>query len=803
MKISYQWLKSLIDLDGPPEQIADQLTEVGLEVSHITPFRFIPPNLVLGKIIESVPHPNADKLKKVKVDIGQEQLLSIVCGAPNALAGAMVIVAPVGSVLTLPNNKVLKIKKAKIKGEVSEGMLCAEDEIGLGDHHDKIITLRTDSPCGTSLEDLWGTPPDYVFEIDLTPNRNDATSHYGVARDLSALLNKAVRKPIVQPQIPTNSVPIHIVVKDKKACPRYTGVVIKNIKLAPSSIWMQSRLKSIGIRPCNNVVDITNFLMHDVGQPLHAFDYDKVQKRKIAIKKMPPGTPFLALDGVEYILNGEELMVCDAEGPIAMAGIIGGERTKVTEDTQHIFLESAYFDPTAITRAARYHHLHTDASFRFARGTDPNATYLILQKAAYMMQKYARGEIQSMLEDHHFIKDTPMSIPITYAYITRIVGEEIPVPMIHQILTRMDILVQKPTSEGFVAAVPPYKRDVVRPIDVVEEILRIYGYNKIEITPQPKVQLNYTPLFNYARAEQHNIKKLLAAKGYHEIVTNALVEAAEEEEDAKAIYIANPVNKAHNRLRNTLLESGLGTIAYNLHHKQQVISLFEVGKNYCQNEGKFKEVEKLGIWLAGLKYLPNWAYKAETNSFLDLYATVQHLFAYKQLPIPNLVEKAHPAYIFYGTLEDEKHSYGYLGEVSPAYLAKFGVRTPVFFAELDLHALLARPKEGRKAYQPFSKFPDAMRDLSLAIDEQVTFGQVEAIIEEVKKSRKQSKGPVIAGMSLVDCYQGPSLAATEKSYTIRLQLQSDKETLKEKDIQQVMQQVAITLTNRLNATIRE
>ncbi len=594
MKISYLWLKSILDTNKPPEKIAEILTEAGLEVTTLTPFHFTPAGLVLGKIIESKPHPNADKLHVTRVNVGQEAPLTIVCGAPNATVNKKVIVALVGTTLVLPNHQKLVIKKVNIRGQVSEGMLCAEDEIGLGNDHSSIVTLNTKYPEGTPLEKVWHTPVDTIFDIDLTPNRNDATHHFGIARDLAAKMGRVLEQPIVTPLIPCDSLPLQVSVKEKKGCPRYTGVVIKNIDVKPSPIWMQRCLKSIGIRPINNIIDITNFIMHDIGQPLHAFDYDQLQKKKISVKKLPAETSFTSLDGSVYTLKGDELMVCDPAGPLCMAGIIGGKRARVTASTKTIFLESAYFDPIWIYRTAKQHSISTEASMRFSRGTDPTAPFLVLQKAVAMLQKYANGTIASMFVDEAVHNIVPTSIEMEYAYIQRLAGIELPPQTIEKIVTTLDIAVKKKTDEGFVAVVPPYRRDVKRPADVVEEILRIYGYNKVVKNGKKRDALLVLPMQPQAQTPKtSHLKRYLVAHGYNEIITNPITSREYSTSKARAILLANPGGQMLDSLRTTLLFGGLEAIKNNLNRSQQTVKFFEIGKTYHEKEDStFQETKK-------------------------------------------------------------------------------------------------------------------------------------------------------------------------------------------------------------------
>ncbi len=796
MKISYNWLKRFVDCNLPPQEVADLLTQTGLEVGHITPFELIPNQLILGKILTSTPHPNAERLKITTVHIGTTNPLTIVCGAPNATAGQKVVVAPIGTTLTLANSEELKIKKAKIRGQLSEGMLCAADELGLGTLHNEIITLKSSYPAGTPMTKVWDTPPDHIFDIELTPNRNDAISHLGVARDLAAVLNKTTHLPIIVPPIPTDNLPIQITIKDKKNCLRYTNVIFTNLQIQDSPIWLQNSLKSIGIRPINNIVDITNYIMHETGQPLHAFDYDKI-KKKIILQKLPKGTLFTALDGVEYKLTGEELMICDTVGPLAMAGIIGGDRGKVTEKTTKILLESAYFDPASIYRTARIHRLHTEASYRFERGIDPMNTHNALQKAVQTIQKYTGGKICSMLQDNYPTKVEPKKIPITYAYITRIVGFEIPIKTVHRICKGLSIQIETPTETGFTAIVPPYRSDVTRPIDLVEELLRIYGYNK---KPQPtKLNSFNTTLpssHHHKRATKKKLHTILATKGYHEIYTNSLQSEKSILLPNQAISIANPLSQKQTHLRQTLLFSGLEVVAYNLNRKEKVIKLFETGKVYHQTKTGYQEQEKLGIWLTGPKANPTWASRPTLHKLLDLQASLQYLIQYTtgEPAVLHPVEKRHFTKCL--TIQHGQKTYGYIGQVSPETLSAFDIdiTKPLYYAEIEVDLLLTPP--ATITYQPISKFPSVIRDISIAVSNQTTYTQIHQVI-------KKEKIPTLQDFTLIDHYHSSALGKQKKAYTFRCTLQSRKKTFKEKEINKVVNQIIRLLKEAFNAEIRE
>ena len=795
MKISYNWLKHIFRTSKTPEQIAALLTSTGLEVGEITSFQLMPENLVLGKIIHSEPHPNADRLRKTLVDIGEEKPLSIVCGAPNAFTGKKVVVAPVGTTLSLPDNKILKIKKTKIRGEVSEGMLCAGSEIGLDDPAEEILTLNTRQAPGTPIQELWKIPTDTVFEVDLTPNRSDAISHLGVARDLAAALGRSLEDDIVDPFIATDSIPLQISVKESAGCPRYCGVVMKNVHLRPSPPWIQARLKAIGLRPTNNVVDITNFIMYELGQPLHAFDYQEIAKKQINVKVLPEGTPFVALDGKEHLLKGNELMICDTVGPLCMAGVIGGERGKVKEGTSTIFLESAHFAPSYVYRAAKQHKLATDASYRFERGTDPNIAYTALQKAVILLQKYASAEVASMVHDHYPEKIQPQEIALTYDYIHKMIGCEIPTEKIHKILENLEIYVSKKTESGFLVHVPPYRRDVCRPIDVVEEILRIYGYERIKPTKEGLSFLAGASLFSQKkRLVKKSIKQYLATKGYNEIITNSLISSGYlRTKSKKTIQLTNPLSEKLDIMRHTLLFSGLEVVQYNLKRKQEAIHLFEVGKVYRRDRNSFYEPEKVGLWLAGTKKLPSWDQKASKVAFSDLYGSVEELMASRGITLLPPEHDHHEYYSGRIKLQSEDGTHGYIGQVAPSVLDLFGIREPVFFAELHLKPLLKT--QALPLYDAPSKYPPISRDISLAVAKKTTFAEIQQVVTE-------EAIPELQQLHLIDYYKDPALGEDKKSYTIRLTFQSECKTLSDKEVNKMASILEKSLTERLKTTIR-
>ncbi|MGB0356895.1 MAG: phenylalanine--tRNA ligase subunit beta [Cytophagales bacterium] len=797
MKISYNWLQAIIEFNISPEKLAEILTSIGLEVGEVKRFDFIPQGLVIGKIIARHPHPNADTLQLATVDIGKEKPASIICGAPNVEVGKKVVVALPGTVLSLPNKQYLKIRPSKIRGIVSEGMLCTEREIGIGENHDKLMILQTKQATGSSLEQVWKTPTDFVFDIDITPNRNDATSHWGVARDIAAVLHKNPKAKILTPIIPSDDQSIQIVIKDKKACPRYASVIISGIKIVASPMWLQYRLRAIGVRPINNVVDITNFLMFELGQPMHAFDYNSIKKKKVIVDYPAPNTPFTGLDGVTRKLTGEELMIRDGEGNnLGMAGIIGGEESKITEKTESIFLESAYFKPEKISSTARKHHIQTEASFRFERGTDPASPYATLQKAIHMILKYAGGQVASRLEDQYPTKISPKNIPMTHGFITRMLGQAIPKETTYKILRSLEIGVQHATEEQFTAVVPAYRRDVTSPIDLVEEVLRIYGLDKIKASPS--FMQNIQPVEQEIEVRfkrEMNLKKLLVGANFQEIITNSIVDNKQNTtEKDKEVSLENPLGSHLNSLRKTLLMGGLSVLKHNLNRKQRVLKLFESGKKYVKQDGKYYEKKHLGIWIAGDHALPHWREKNRPSTLADLQEIVHRLFAQHGIIALDYAPSSWEHYQKGGRLMHQGVVCGHLGMVQDELLQKLEITgTPVFFAEIDLAYLLNFTASFK--YKKIPKSPITQRDISFVINTKIPFAKVKNMINKADIR-------FFKHWQLVDTYTSPALGEGKTSYTIRVYFQHEEKTLQEKWIKKSMDFLIRGLEEKFGANIR-
>ncbi|MDN5247301.1 MAG: phenylalanine--tRNA ligase subunit beta [Candidatus Cardinium sp.] len=792
MKISLNWLKSYIDCTA--SDLAALLTQRGLEVAHSYPT--IPgglEGLVIGEVESCLPHPNADRLKQTLVDIGLDRLYTIICGSPNVGAGQKVVVAPVGTTIyNYVDQSPIQIKKAKLRGIWSEGMICGIDEIGLGPTTNDILVLDTNLPAGTPAKNYFKDLLDEILEIEITPNRVDACSHLGIARELKAILHLPITLPSVETFHPVRSdLPLTIGNIDATLCPRYTGLLLKNISIQPSPEWLRTRLAHIGVKPINNVVDVTNFVLHELGQPLHAFDYDTIIGSSLMVQLCTPATLFTGLDGIERKLAGNELMICDEAGPIAMAGVLGGYRTRITDTTEHIFIESAYFNPAVIRRAAQHHSLKTDASFRFERGTDPNLPLYALKRAVCLLQELIPAAEACPVIEYYPTPLAHFTIPITYAAINRCLGTKLDPTLIKQIIKDLEINIEAETDQGFTAKVPPYRVDVTRKADLIEEIARIYGYDRI---PNQLSTAYFAPENSidtaYKMAEE--ISKVLAANGYYEICTNSLTKEAYGTivPTHKAVSILNPLSSSSHILRPTLLFSGVEVIAYNLARRQYDLKLFELGTIYSQDHASYNEEKRLSLWLTGQVESANWIRQLGAVTLQNLRATIEQLVA--KLGIIGLSYKA---------ITHSFYTQGIQGVYKDTVVMTFGqlqpsiidyVSQPVFFADIHWSHLLQVSKSN-KVYAPISKFPTVTRDLSLIVDQAVPFQKIKDLI--LKQGYKN-----IQKIDLFDVY--PHLPEGKKSYAIRFTLQDREKTLDDKSIDPIMHQLIQTFERDLNGIIR-
>ncbi len=819
MTISFDWLKTLFPTSLPAAEVAALLTGSGLEVESLEELESIPGGLrgvVLGTVLTCERHPDADKLSLTTVAVGDESPRQIVCGAPNVAAGQRVVVALEGATLHPSQGEPFKIKKSKIRGAASEGMICAEDEIGLGQSHAGIMVLDTDLPDGTPAADYFGLGSDTVIEIGLTPNRADAASHYGVARELRALLGQPAQLPDVSAfAAPAAGDNIKVTIEDDQACPRYAGLLLDNVQVGPSPEWLQRRLRSIGLSPINNVVDVTNFVLHELGQPLHAFDADQVAGAAVRVKRAEAGEKFVTLDGVERSLLADDLVIADAHGaPLALAGVFGGKNSGVSDATTRVFLESAYFAPAVVRRTSQAHGLKTDASFRFERGTDPYMVPLALRRAALLLQEVAGARIAAPVVDE-FPHPIPNSqVRLRLARVTQLIGQEIGEERIREILEGLGIKIEKETvaeptsnsqllthnSKTWLLAVPPYKVDVTREADVIEEILRIYGFNNVALRPHNAASF-LSPFPNPdPEVVRQKIASLLSGQGFSEIITNSLTNSQYFEKadapDEKLVRILNYNSQDLNVMRPALLHSGLEVVRHNLNRRQRDLKLYEFGKTYQRTAaGKYQEKTVLGLWLTGTATAETWQHPSQKTTFHDAAGAVQQVLAALGHAQPAPQPTQHP-YLAGGlTLLVQNQPVGNVGAVSPQVLKRLDVSQPVWYAELDWDWLLKKYKASLVARE-LPKFPEVRRDLSLVVDKSVTFEQLRTIAQRTEKKLLQS-------LNVFDVYEGDRLEAGKKSYSVSFLLQDPSQTLTDQAIDQVMQRLMQQFEKQAGALIRK
>ncbi|MCM1517172.1 MAG: phenylalanine--tRNA ligase subunit beta [Pseudoflavonifractor sp.] len=821
MNISYNWLKQYIDFSLTPDELAAALTSTGLEtggVEEVESVRGGLRGLVIGKVLTCVDHPDSDHLHITTVDLGDGAATQIVCGAPNVAAGQTVVVATVGTTL-YDGDKEFKIKKSKIRGVESNGMICAEDEIGVGTSHDGIIVIDGDVKPGTPAAEYYNLTSDYVLEVDLTPNRIDAASHYGVARDLSAWLAchaepSALHRPDVaafKTDRPDGAIAVKV--DDTEACPRYTGVTIRGVKVAESPQWLRDRLTAIGQRPINNVVDITNYLLHAMGQPLHCFDLDKVKGGEIVVRHCAEGTPFTTLDGVERKLDSRDLMICNAEEPMCIAGVFGGLDSGVTESATSIFLESAYFNPTSVRKTARRHGLNTDSSFRFERGIDPNGCLYVLKLAALMVKELAGGEICGDIVDIYPEKIEPCKVTLSYANVNDLVGKHIPADKVDAILASLEMAITARRDGEIDIEVPTYRVDVQRPCDVIEDLLRIYGYNNVETGTTLKSSLQPKSVTDSANALQTLLSEQLTAIGFNEIMNNSLTSESyyaslSQYPADHCVKLLNPLSGDLNVMRQTLLFGGLESVAHNINRRNGDLLMYEWGNVYFFDPSAesiaetplapYSEGSRLGLWMTGNLRRGNWARQAEQVTFFDLKAVVANLFNRLGIPTSELKLTAGTGEIYGASVDIATRSgkaLGSMGVVSGAMLRKFDIKQEVLFAELDWKALSRLALKKSVKYTALPKTQPVVRDLALLIDKSVTMEQVEQVVRESEKR-------LLRGVELFDVYEGKNLEAGKKSYAITITLQDDEKTLQDKQIEAVMSKITTNLNRKLGATLR-
>ncbi|MEO2052846.1 MAG: phenylalanine--tRNA ligase subunit beta [Allomuricauda sp.] len=804
MKISYNWLKQFLQIDWDAQKTGELLTDLGLEVEGISQFESVKGGLkgiVVGHVLTCVPHPNADRLKLTTVDVGQESPLQIVCGAPNVAAGQKVPVATIGTTLYTKEGEAWVIKKGKIRGEESQGMICAEDEIGLGDSHDGIMILNEVLEPGTPCSKVFDTENDEVFEIGLTPNRADAMSHFGVARDLKAgLEQKEVIKELVTPStsnfsIDNRSLKIDVEVKDSHRAPRYCGLTISNLIVQESPDWLKNRLRAIGLSPINNVVDVTNYVLHELGQPLHAFDASKIKGNKIEVKTLPTGTKFRTLDDVERELHEEDLMICDAEKPMCIAGVFGGLYSGVTEHTSSIFLESAYFDPVSIRKTAKRHGLNTDASFRFERGIDINITEYALKRAALLIREIAGGYISSEIIDLYPKKPQDRQVFLTFDKINNLIGQEIPRDKIKAILSSLEIRINNVTESGLGLTIPSYRVDVTREVDVIEEILRVYGYNNIDFKEKLNASIAKTSRFENHRI-QDIIGDMLAGKGFYEIMTNSLVsvDSLSETETTSAVKMLNPLSADLSVLRTSMLSSGLQTVGYNHNRQKTDLKLFEFGKTY-QHDGTYKEKQHLALYISGERHQDSWVVPSRKTDFFYLKGIVDTVLArlgFNWLESHPCTDEHLSEGVSYVATDKVLATFGLIGK---AELKKHDVKQEVLYADFDWDVILESINTQNKVFKEIPKFPEVTRDFALLVDESVTF-------QKVYDLAWKTENKLLKKVNLFDVYTGKNLPEGKKSYAVSFTLLDENKTLTDKQIEKIMGKLLAQFQKELGAELR-
>ena len=820
MNISYKWLKEYVDFDLTAQQVADALTSTGLEVDALEEVQSIKgglKGLYVGKVLTCEAHPNSDHLHVTTVDLGKGEPSQIVCGAPNVAAGQKVIVADLGCVL-YDGDKEFVIKKSKLRGVESNGMICAEDEIGVGTSHDGIIVLPEDAVVGTPAAEYYNLESDWLIEVDITANRADGLSHWGVARDLYAWLKsngyetKMHRPDCSKFTVDNHDLPIEVKIENTEACKRYACVSISDCEVKESPDWLKNKLNTIGLRPINNIVDITNYVMMAYGQPLHTFDADMVKGHQIVVKTMPEGTPFQTLDGEEHKLSDRDLAICNAEDPMCIAGVFGGKGSGTYETTKNVVLESAYFHPTWIRKSARRHGLSTDASFRFERGVDPNGTIYALQQAAILCKELAGGKVSMEIVDVYPEKMENAVVDLSYQYVHDLVGKEIPTDKIKAICESLEMKVLEETAEGLKLEIPAYRVDVTRPCDVVEDILRIYGYNNVEIPTQLKSSLVIKGDEDQKHKLANIVSEQLVGEGFNEILNNSLTKGAYYEgRNAYAaencVKIMNPLSTDLNVMRQTLLFGGLESVQHNVNRKRANLRFFEFGNVYTFDPEKanlddpmqaYKEQYHAALWLTGKRVEGSWAHANEESSFYELSAYVENILRRIGVKPGMIVRKKSENDIFSAGLTIENRGGKKLiemGIITKKLLKQFGLDAPVFYAELNWTALMKVIKKNEVLYTEVPKFPAVSRDLALLVDNSVEFAQIEQIARATEKK-------LLKKVELFDVYEGDKLPAGKKSYAVNFILQDEEKTMGDKQIEAIMNKLIAQLKKQLNAELR-
>ncbi len=808
MKISYNWLKQFLKIDWDSNRTAELLTDLGLEVEGISPFESVKGGLrgiVVGEVLTCVKHPNADKLKLTTVNIGLEAPLQIVCGAPNVEAGQKVPVATIGTTLYTAEGEAWVIKKGKIRGEESHGMICAEDELGLGESHDGIMILPDSLKVGTPCSEVFEVEVDEVFEIGLTPNRADAMSHFGVARDLKAgfkqrdILKELITPPVTNFNIVNRSLKIDVEVIKSELAPRYCGITISNLIVQPSPDWLKNRLRSIGITPKNNVVDATNYVLHELGQPLHAFDAAKIKGNKIVVKTLPKGTKFTTLDGVQRTLSDDDLMICDTEKPLCIAGVLGGQNSGVTESTSSIFLESAFFNPVSVRKTAKRHSINTDASFRFERGIDIDNVEYCLKRAALLIHEIAGGDITSDIVDIYPKKKDDYHVFLTFDKINKLIGQEIPKDTIKSILASLDIKVKNVTESGLGLSIPFYRVDVQREVDVIEEILRVFGYNNVEFKEKLNASIAPTSKFEDYKI-QNIIGNFLASKGFNEILANSLTSPAynklsEDIREEQTISMLNPLSTDLSVMRQSMLFSGLEAIAHNSNRQMHNLKIFEFGKTYHQYQTQREEKKHLSILVTGNRLEDTWTTPPKKADFFYLKAIVENLL--NRLGLTHLISQPASSDILSEgiSLLLANKAMVSIGVVKKSILKEFDIKEEVLYADFDWDYILEAIVNSKIIYKEIPKYPEVTRDYALLVDEQVSFKQIYDIALQTERK-------FLTNVNLFDVYNGENLPEGKKSYAVSYTLQDENGTLTDKQIDKIMNKLLQRYESELGAELR-
>jgi phenylalanyl-tRNA synthetase beta chain len=816
MKLSYNWLSEYVDCTMPPEELAQILVDIGLEVEGMETIHSIEGGMegfVTGEVKTCAKHHNADKLSVTMVDIGIGRDLHIVCGAPNIAAGQKVVVATIGTII-YKGEESFEIKKAKIRGEESEGMICAEDELGIGESHAGILVLDADTMVGMKASEFFKVEKDTVYEIGLTPNRIDSGSHYGASRDLAAFLSQKIpvksRKPFVDEfRTDSRNLSIDVVIENSEACPRYAGVTLSGVEVKPSPEWLQKRLKSIGLNPINNIVDVTNFVLHELGQPLHAFDADQIKGGKIVVKCLDEGTSFITLDGVEHKLSSEDLMICNMEEGMAIGGVFGGLHSGINEQTSKIFIESAYFNPVSVRKTAKRHGLSTDASFHFERGTDPNMVLFALKRAALLIKEVGGGSITSEIIDRYPKPVADFIVEASWERMFSLIGKKIDKSIVKQILSSLEIVVEQEEDDKLVFRVPPYHVDVKKEADIVEEILRIYGFNNIEFPDKVNTVLSYTPRPDKEKII-NTISDYLSAMGFAEIMSNSLTKSSYYEKcdsfpGSKLVHIINPLSNDLNGMRQTLFFGGMEAILFNSNHKNPNLKMYEFGNVYLLGKGtadeslsKYSEAQHLALFITGNVNEQSWTNPEKVTSFYTLRAAVSFILDKLGITESTIKSEEFESDIFAEALRYKVQGKVLVeyGIVSKHWLTSFDLKNPVYYADIHWDLVMKLLNEIKILYKEIPKYPDVRRDLSLMVDEGTKFADLKRLAFETGKT-------LLRRVDLFDVYMGDQVEKGKKSYTLSFILQDPSKTLTDQEIDKIMNSIAKAYSEKLSAVIRK